>query len=270
MKHDVINEWNNAAKMYSELQANSFYANFNKEFVKTLTTNISGYKILDAGCGDGVYSNYFQEQGANVIGCDGSSEMVNLAKTKYSSIQFDIVDLQSQLPYEDEQFDLVFCNLVLMDIEFIDMVISEISRVLKNNGIFIFSIVHPSFFLGRWERKRGRFTHKKIVNYINPCSKKIDFWGTTTHFHRPLSFYLNLFSNNNLLLEKMYEPAIPAPALSVEVNSHKKPSIRSELLSFARFVKQYFISAKLSSYEEPSTRIPLFLFARLVKHSSVK
>lgn len=268
MANNGICEWNNAAETYSKLQATSAYADFTKEYVKTLITNISGFKVLDAGCGDGYYTNYFHEQGANVIGCDGSSEMVRLAQSRYPSLQFDIVDLQEQLPYSDQQFDLVFCNLVLMDIEYIDLLVSEVSRVLKKGGLFVFTILHPSFYLGKWEFDRtGRRTYRKVANYINPVSHKMYFWGTTTHYHRPLSFYLNLLSNHNLLLDKMYEPAIPTR----EAGSYKRPltavRIKIAFFSLARAIKHHFVSIKPYTYEEPLTRIPLFLFARFVKHS---
>lgn len=263
MKNSVINEWNKAAETYSKLQSNAAFASFNREFVKTLTTDIRGCKILDAGCGDGYYSNYLQQQGANVIGCDGSSEMIRMARTNYPSIQFDIVDLQEVLPYRDQQFDMVFCNMVLMDIEQIDILIAEVSRVLKDNGTLLLSILHPGFVLGYWEfDKTGRKTYRKIANYIKPRSVKMNYWGMTTHYHRPLSFYLNLLSANNLLLDKMYEPPIPTKDI------HSRPKLLTRLKIALSELMLPAVNKHIDPAfdDKPFTRIPLFLFARFLKH----
>jgi ubiquinone/menaquinone biosynthesis C-methylase UbiE len=188
----IIKEWNNASKAYSENNCKSIHQIFCQNFVKNYFLDLNNKKILDAGCGNGDYTHILIENGGNVIGCDGSKEMINIARIKYPNYTFEIVNLLHNLPYEGNGFDIVFCNLVLMDIEPIDKIISEFYRVLKNNGKLFFSIVHPSFFLGDWEKdETGKKVAKKINNYITPCIEKLNFWGITTHYHRPISFYYN-------------------------------------------------------------------------------
>jgi ubiquinone/menaquinone biosynthesis C-methylase UbiE len=227
----MINDWDNAAKIYSKVQENSAYSLFNKEFVKSFVKNLHKKELLDAGCGDGYYSNYFYQQEASVIGCDGSFEMIKIAKARYPKINFDVADLQAALPYRDKQFDIIFCNQVLMNLENIQKFITEVSRLLKSGGDFYFSIVHPCFFLGDWELdKNGKKLCKRINNYIDHSTEINDFWGTTSHYHRPISFYLNLLSENGLVLNKMYEPAISNDGI-----------------------------------DDATSRIPLFLFAKMTK-----
>lgn len=228
MNSDGMSEWDKAAAVYSKTQMDSVYSLFNREFVKSFVCDPRGKRLLDAGCGDGYYAQHFHEQGASVIGCDGSSQMIRLARTQYPAVRFDMVDLQAELPYQDGQFDLIFCNQVLMDIEHVERFASEISRLLKSGGTFCFSIVHPCFFLGDWEfDQAGKKTAKRTSDYLAYRSEKQHFWGVTTHYHRPLSFYFNLFSARGLTLDEMREPAIPA--------------------------------------DDAASRIPLFLFARLTK-----
>lgn len=264
MRHAAIDEWNNAAEIYAKRQSEAAFAAFNREFIKTLITDISGHKVLDAGCGDGYYSNWLQQQGADVIGCDGSSEMLRLARTNYPSIQFDSVDLLQPLPYADQQFDMVLCNLVLMDIEPIEPFIAEVSRVLKDGGVFLFNILHPGFYVGTWEvDKAGQKTYRKIANYIKPRSQKTNFWGETTHYHRPLSFYFNLLSANHLRLDQMFEPP-----MSVDDNPKPVKFLIKVKISLVRMVRTLiikYVEPALNETEEPFERIPLFLFARFVK-----
>jgi len=95
MDDNSISEWDKAAAGYSISQEYSPYSLFNKEYVKSLFVHdLRGLKIPEAGCGDGYYTNYFYEQGADVKGCDGSSEMLKIAKVKHPKIKFDLIDLE--------------------------------------------------------------------------------------------------------------------------------------------------------------------------------
>ena len=96
---DIINEWNQAAKSYSESNSTSQYSIFCKEFVSKHFSNIQNLKILDAGCGNGEYTHILSKNGNKVIGCDGSEEMLKIAKSKYPFYQFDHVNLLDIIPY---------------------------------------------------------------------------------------------------------------------------------------------------------------------------
>ena len=207
--NNVINEWDNAAKSYSESNDSSIYSLFCKDFVSEYFSNIKDMKILDAGCGNGDYTHILTKNGGNVLGCDGSIEMIKIAKEKYPLYKFDNVNLSINLPYKNNEFDIIFCNLVLMDIDPIDNIVSEFYRILKNNGLLFFSIVHPAFYLGIWEiDEKGNRISKKISKYITPCEEKQEFWGITTHYHRPISYYFNKLSNIGFIFNKMFEPKV--------------------------------------------------------------
>jgi ubiquinone/menaquinone biosynthesis C-methylase UbiE len=206
---NIINEWNLATESYSENNKTSQYSNFCKEFISTHFSNIKNMKILDAGCGNGEFSYIFSRNGCNVTGCDGSVEMIKIARAKFPIYQFDVVNLLDSMPYGDNDFDMVFCNLVLMDIDPIDKTISEFYRILKNNGVLFFSIVHPAFYLADWEEdENGCIKSKKVKKYITPCIEKQNFWGVTTHYHRPISYYFNKLSETGFSLKNMFEPVI--------------------------------------------------------------
>ena len=225
---DIINEWDLAAKSYSEFAKTSPSSNFRKEFVSNYFSNIQNLKILDAGCGNGEYTDILTKNGGNVIGCDGSVVMLDIAKSKYPFYQFDIVNLLDRLPYRSNEFDIVFCSMVLMDIDPIDTLISEFYRITKINGLFFFSIVHPAFFLGDWEKdEKGIVISKKVKQYITPCIEKFNFWGVTTHYHRPISYYFNKISEIGFSLKNMFEPIV--------YEERKIPDI--PLYLFAKFEK---------------------------------
>ena len=202
----TLEQWNKAAKKYTVDQEQSEFVESNKRVVKYRFQNLTGQKVLDLGCGYGYYTDYFQSIGADVLGVDGSSEMIEIAKKRYQKCSFDICDITETFPFENENFDLIFCNQVLMDVEDIEKVFSECYRILKTNGIFYYSIVHPAFYDSQWLKKRGFYYAKAINAYIEPYSFTNDFWGETEHFHRSLSYYLNVASDKGFILKHTEEP----------------------------------------------------------------
>lgn len=200
-------QWNKAAKRYTKDQEQSEFAESNRRVVKARFEDLRGRKVLDLGCGYGFYTDYFQNIGADVIGVDGSANMIDIARKRYVNCSFTICDVTQKQPFDDNTFDLVFCNQVLMDIESVEFVFSECYRVLKSDGIFYYSIVHPAFYDSQWVKDNNGFNYaKSISSYIEPYSFTNQFWGKTEHFHRSLSYYLNVAAQQGFVLRRVEEP----------------------------------------------------------------
>jgi len=203
----AIDQWNKSAKAYAEAQECSEFVQSNKMVVRSHFAKLQGEYILDLGCGYGCYTEYFRNIGADIIGIDGSDEMINIAKGKFTNCDFKTIDITKKLPFDDDTFDIVFCNQVLMDIEDITSVFSEVKRILKSRGIFYFSIVHPAFYDSEWQADENGYRYAKAMKaYIDEYSFTNTFWGETKHFHRPLSYYLNLAFDNGFILKHVEEP----------------------------------------------------------------
>lgn len=204
---DIINQWNDAASRYTEEQERSVYAESNKRVVRTRFERLNGEKLLDLGCGYGFYTDYFRSIGAGAIGVDASEKMIEIARERYPQSEFSVMDITVPLPFENNQFDILFSNQVFMDIEDIDFVFSECNRVLKKDGILYYSIVHPAFYDGHWLKDSNGYMYAKSVEkYIEPYQFSNEFWGETEHFHRPLSYYLNVAAKYGFVLKQAYEP----------------------------------------------------------------
>lgn len=167
----IINEWDKAAEQYAVDQENSTFVEGTKRIVKKRFQDLRGKKVLDLGCGYGVYSEYFRTIGADVVGIDGSVVMINMAKNKYPNNKYVVCDFENRLPFDNNEFDIVFCNQVLMDIENISLLMSESRRILKDNGILGMGIVHPAFYDGVWQIDGNGFKHSKAISrYISEYS----------------------------------------------------------------------------------------------------
>lgn len=208
MSSENINLWDKAAKLYFLKQEKSEYVNANKETVKKRFPHLNGEKILDLGCGYGVYTDYFRSVGANSLGCDGSKRMISIARKNYPHSHFDQVNIDNGLPYADNSFDIVFCNQVLMDIENLNGTVNEIHRITKPCAIFYMSIVHPAFYDAVWrEDEKGVFKYKVMERYLSEYNFNNEFWGTTIHYHRPLGKYINTILNCGFNLIELTEPS---------------------------------------------------------------
>lgn len=199
-------KWDGAAQSYAESQRGSEYARQNADFVRKRFPSASGMRVLDMGCGHGSFTKYFSEAGAEVVGCDGSEKMLEIARSALPGVRFDIADITEPLPYENGSFDMVFCNQVLMDVGDAGAAVREAARVLKSGGIFWFSIVHPAFYDGEWLSRDGREYAKAVGRYISRYSFENYFWGATTHYHRPISYYLNIAAESGLVFVRADEP----------------------------------------------------------------
>lgn len=99
-----------------------------------------GKKIfLDLGCGLGRHSILFGKNKFNISCFDISEEAINRTKewAENENLKFDYkVGDMLKLPYNDEQFDCIYCRNVIShtDTEGIKRIINELNRVMKHNG----------------------------------------------------------------------------------------------------------------------------------------
>jgi trans-aconitate methyltransferase len=93
-----------------------------------------GERILDLGCGDGVLTKKIAETGAEVLGVDSSTDMVDAARSK--GVKAQVVDAY-HLDFGAE-FDAVFSNAALHWMKRDpDLVIEGVFRALKPGGRFV-------------------------------------------------------------------------------------------------------------------------------------
>jgi SAM-dependent methyltransferase len=66
----------------------------------------SGQRVLDLGCGSGVFLRLAADRGAEVFGLDASEALIRLARARVPEAELRVGDIQF-LPYDDDSFDLV-------------------------------------------------------------------------------------------------------------------------------------------------------------------
>ena len=99
-----------------------------------------GKDVLDAACGEGYGSNMIVEEAKSVIGLDIDSTTIKHAKNKYKSRKLTFVEGScSDLPFEENSFDMVISFETLEHLEQQQKMLAEFNRVLKSDGILIIS-----------------------------------------------------------------------------------------------------------------------------------
>jgi ubiquinone/menaquinone biosynthesis C-methylase UbiE len=96
-------------------------------------------KILDAGCGSGLYSNWLAKKGFSIDAIDIDLQMLQLAnqfsKRNKLSVCYTKEDVTNMLNFKPESYDCVLCMDVIEHIKDDSKALSEINRVLKKDGL---------------------------------------------------------------------------------------------------------------------------------------
>jgi len=134
-----------------------------------------------------------------------------------------------------------------MDIEGYGDAISEVARVLKKNGRFVFSITHPCFVYGdtvggepvsEWKYREGtenaterRAMYLEVRKYFgyNRCEvswnmKRLVKPFQTTSFHRTLTDYFQALHRSGFVVTRLVEPKPTSKGVS------QHPSLRKHTL----------------------------------------
>jgi 2-polyprenyl-3-methyl-5-hydroxy-6-metoxy-1,4-benzoquinol methylase len=184
--------------------------------------SVKGLSILDAGCGSGYLCRILAKKGAKMSGVELSKRFVEIAEQKEREVSLGITYYSSTVcnlaMFEDETFDMVISNLVLMDLPDLDKAIKEFHRVLKKNGRLVFSIMHPCFSsppVRGWMRKPEDSNRKedwiywKVDRYFDRSMEIWRFypdWPPLHSFHRPLSDYVKTLIENGFAIVNFEEP----------------------------------------------------------------
>ncbi|MRX56271.1 methyltransferase domain-containing protein [Bacillus idriensis] len=92
--------------------------------------------ILDAGCGTGQTMQFLKSLNYNVTGLDIDPIMLLKAKNRLKEDTCLVQGSLEKLPFEDNQFDFIFCESVLSFTNTAQS-LRELNRVLKDNGVLL-------------------------------------------------------------------------------------------------------------------------------------
>ena len=131
-----------------------------------------GTKVLEVGCGTGTNLMLYHRAGCSVYGIDLSPSMLEIAHTKLG----EGADLQlgdaSNMPYQNNFFDLVIAMFALHEMprEIRPLVMREMIRVTKQQGRVLIIDFHP----GRIRFPKG-WLYRAVILFIERVAGRKHF-----------------------------------------------------------------------------------------------
>jgi SAM-dependent methyltransferase len=190
------------ATEYAEVIKNNIYnALYDRPSLLSLVNSEKFSSCLDMGCGPGAYIESLKIFCKSITAIDLSTEFIQMVSEKFPEIRSYKCNLEDGLKEErDSSFDLVISPLTIHYIEDLNSLFSEVSRVLKDNGVFAFSTHHPSLDFED-SVSRNYFQREKLTQMWNTLSDEI----AVSFYRRPLSETMNSLFRAGLVIEGFSE-----------------------------------------------------------------
>ncbi|MEK6731979.1 MAG: class I SAM-dependent methyltransferase [Pseudomonadota bacterium] len=195
-----------------------------------LVNSFANKTVLELGCGNGYLAQKFIEKKVKkLILTDISNHNLEFAKQKFQDAKIEYLEQDATKKWKvgSSSIDIVYSNMMLNEVENIKTPISESFRVLKKNGIFVFSVTHPSWDLFVFAQEQAGIKSKKINNlgnyfrrgfakYImgsdsktNPeLAKEFKTEFEVEHYQRPISDYFDALIESGFKVDKIIEPEL--------------------------------------------------------------
>jgi ubiquinone/menaquinone biosynthesis C-methylase UbiE len=253
-KNAASREWDEASESWADFvrEGKDYYRDeMNGPATFKMIGNVEGKRVLDLSCGEGSNARVLARKGAKVTGVDFSAKMIELASKREedekSGIDYYVSDAANLKDFGSGCFDIVACFMALMDVERYGDAISEVARVLKKNGRFVFTIPHPCFEwwgetasgekIAEWKYREGtentgekEALYLQVMNYFGIVKGEVS-WDMkrlakpfkTTSFHRTLTDYFQALYKSGFLVARLVEPKPTSRGMA------KYPSLRKHM-----------------------------------------
>lgn len=153
-------------------------------------------KILDLGCGQGVFSRAMAQKGANVTGVDLSPTLIQKAKTYASKQPIKYYTRDAAEITDLGPFDAASAILCLQNMPHLDQVCLSLSKVLKPGGRMLWVMNHPCFRIPRqtsWGFDESKkIQYRRLDAYSSPLSIPIVMHPGKAQSESTISFHLSL------------------------------------------------------------------------------
>jgi len=131
---------------------------------------LNGFRVLEAGCGTGIFTLPLAARGATVVGLDRSAAMLARAQVKARDAGVAVAWLNGDvtaLPFPPESFDGALCLLTLEFISSRETALRELARVLRPGGFLVLALLNR---YSLWTLKR------KVTAWFKPSLwREVDF-----------------------------------------------------------------------------------------------
>lgn len=153
--------------------------------------------VLDAGCASGAFLKQLSETGyQNIYGLDLDNYIAANVKLK----DFQKADFNTDvIPYPDNYFDITTAWCVLAHLENPYHFIREVYRILKRDGVFVFTLP----YIGSNSEKLNFYRKGEFIAY-KPHNDHITIW-TPSLLKKTTSKHFDLIGEEFLMKNKIFQ-----------------------------------------------------------------
>ena len=152
MSEKLFDSWIKKYDQWFETPIGALVKQYEREVLLDLLQPQAGERILDLGCGTGIFTDNVLDAGARVTGLDISLPMVQAANWKLSRAPFNaLCGDMTALPFRDKSFDKVYSMTAVEFIEDAAAVVKEMERVARRGGLLVLATLNS---LSPWAERR--------------------------------------------------------------------------------------------------------------------
>lgn len=208
---------------YSYTSANSEISrNHWTEFISTLhkKKSLTGARILEIGSNDGYLLSRAKVHSENILGVDASTYMANLANSQGINTLKGVFGESGDLLYKINkiynEFDFIFANNVVNHSNNPVVFVSEISKLLAPDGVFVFEVpywletIKTFRFDQIYHEHITYFTIESIEYLLNQCGlfiqdvEVVDYHGGSLRVYSNSNSSVSDSKSNLLKIEKSF------------------------------------------------------------------
>ncbi len=184
-----------------EVRTNPYNADLEFPATTSLVPDVEGKRVLDAGCGTGVYTEWLLDRGADVVGVDVSEAMLEHARERVGDrAEFVRADLAEPMEFAGtDGFDGVVSALALGYVADWRGPFAEFARLLKPGGFLAFSTGHP---LDQFppEADEGDANYFEVERAVKEWDVEVPY------YRRPFSEIVEPLLETGFRIDELLEP----------------------------------------------------------------
>jgi ubiquinone/menaquinone biosynthesis C-methylase UbiE len=211
----------------AQIDTKIYNAYIERPTTQSLLHDVKDKHALDAGCGPGIYSEWLINNGATVVAVDASTKMIEYARERLGEdVPLYLANLEKPLDFlEDDLFDFVVSALVPDYILDWHALFTEFSRVLKKDGVVVFSVEHPYTKRLLVDADDYFKTEKLVINWPS-------FGIDVPTYRRPLTAMVESLVDTGFIIENIKESFPTEKVRELEPETYEKTSKNPTFLSF--------------------------------------
>jgi len=156
----LFDTWTDRYDRWFETPTGRLVKKYESALLLELLNPLPGERILDVGCGTGIFTHDVLSRGATVIGIDLSGPMLKRALARCGAAGFTgLCADMCALPFSADSFDKVFSMTAIEFVADAGRAVAELDRVARKGGCVVVTTLNSLSPWAEQRKEKGRNGH---------------------------------------------------------------------------------------------------------------